>query len=146
MSYSSDDDSVMSGVSDLFEQLEAMEATMAEMAATSDRINRRLADLERPISEVELASLSDTKHLRDSPFRQATFRFKQHVNLPFIDRAKRYTFAEICATMRSYLIAAVAVDADGVIALDETTQRLLETQESRITFPQLAALLRNVLL
>jgi len=146
MSFSSDDDSTVSGMSELLEHLENMESTMAEMVATSDRIHRRLHELEAPIAEVELRSFGVLKNLRDSPFRDATFKFAPHIRLPFLDTTKRFKFAEICAMMRKHLIAAGAVDTDGVIHLDATMKSLLETQETKITFPQLAALLRHVLI
>lgn len=131
---------------DLYEETcNSVEALLKAIGEVEDK----LRTLQRPLGDLYLSQLGDMQFSETSPFRFQKFKFSN----PAVAQAlkfeadTRYTFADICASIRTTLAAyATSIDTStGAFDLPNHLKGLLGIQEREITFPLICLKLRRVL-
>jgi hypothetical protein len=117
---------------------------LLKMFATDvDALGSNLEKMQKPLENIEIAQLSDTVYLEQSPFRSKTFLLKSEFS--GIDITQRHSFQKICSLLRTYLFQHNMVSADGKIVLIKPLQTLFDIQEPA-TYLDLIGKLQRIIL
>jgi hypothetical protein len=115
----------------IFEQLEEFEAGVESVHATAQK-------MEQPVTGVAVGSFVQPAFLKAAPFRQERFRWTEEAKTLFGQEAESASFAEICATIRTYLFENGLVQTGGMIDLGleeaEDLKAILDIEDTTITF------------
>jgi hypothetical protein len=124
--------------------IEALNHMISELYGQAEELEEHLLTIQKPIEGTQLCQLGQLPFLEASPFRHATFKVKPP-GFPGADLERRYPFHEICALLRSHLVASGAVQPDGTVMLSKQLQALFEVEESTIGYIALLGRLRAIL-
>ena len=118
------------------------------MLSDLTNLEERLETLHRPLRELHIEQLGNLDFLASSPFRHATFQFKdgQTAAAAGLCGNERYPYHVICKTLRTALMNTGQVDKDGTLKLNTATKQLFGVKEDTISYPVLLGHLRNVLI
>jgi len=127
--------------------IQALSHLISELYGQAEELEERLATLHKPLEGTQIDQFGQLAFVAASPFRNATFAIKAPglPGLPNVDLSKRYSFHQICAILRNYLISCNAVCDDGSITLNAQLQHLFGIQDTTIGYIALLGHLRNVL-
>jgi len=121
---------------------------MESMLRDLTNLEARLEALHRPLRDLHVEQLGNIDFLASSPFRNATFQFKNAAVAAAagLKDDKRYPYHVICKTLRAALIQSGQVTKDGTLTLNTATKQLFGVKEDNISYPVLLGHLRNVLI
>lgn len=127
--------------------LEQLSSVMKDLCDEAERLEGSLTVLHRPIENLAIEQFGDAPFMAGSAFRSERFALRPP-GIPGADLGRRYTFAEICQVLRTYLLesGAGAVTGTGDIVVNEPLKRLFDIQETEISYIQLLGRLRKVLI
>ena len=128
--------------------LEHLSAVIKELCDETERMEGELLELQRPIENLTIEQFGDAPFMAGSAFRAERFSLRPP-GIPGADLGRRYTFAEICQVLRTYLLESGACSVaagTGIIHLNDHLKRLFEVQESEMSYVQLLGRLRKVLI
>lgn len=117
---------------------------IADLYGRAEELEEHLLTLQKPLEGTQVAQLGQLPFLEASPFRHATFKVKPP-GFPGADLEHRYAFHEVCALLRSHLVATGSVNADGTVRLSTTLKTLFEVEEPVIGYVSLLGRLRKIL-
>lgn len=112
-----------------------------------DVLEKKLDSLHRPLQLLTINQMGNLDFLQVSSFRFERFRFRNETiaKNAGLDPSKRYTYEEICSTLRNYLIKNNHITPSGNVKLNDELKQLFEIEEDSISYLLLLQKLRHVL-
>ncbi len=141
---SSSDESDTDSFGTVEEEIAELNHMISELYCAAEDLEDQLIKIRKPLELSQLDQLGQVPFLKSSPFRSAMFKVKAP-GFAGIDLEKRYLFQEICAMLRSHLLATGAVQPDGTIRLSDQLKTLFEVETDTIGYIVLMSRLRRVL-
>lgn len=124
-------------------ELETLRKLIQSIDSSIETLETQMISIQRPIEGLHIDQLGDIPFLQTSPFRQTALKFKH--DLPGgLTASKRYTFAEICETLRNYMYEHNMVQSDGTIHLTPAFMSLFGIKTPIVTYMGLLRHLHTV--
>lgn len=128
------------------DMLTQLNLCVSEMFGLAEELEEELHELHLPLQDLTIAQFGEAAFLASSPFRHATFAFRNCAPaLPGLDMSRRYPFHEICKKLREALIAVGSIRSDGIVVMTPALQTLFDTSAAELHYVELLGLLHNVL-
>jgi hypothetical protein len=128
------------------DMLNQLNLCVSEMYGIAEELEEELHELHPPLQDLTIAQFGEAAFLASSPFRHATFAFRNSAPaLPGLDLSRRYPFHEICKKLREALVALGAIRPDGIVVMTPALQTLFETSATELHYVELLGLLHAVL-
>jgi hypothetical protein len=123
----------------------ALNHLISDLYGQAEELEEHLLTVQKPLEGTQVKQLGQLPFLEASPFRHATFKVRPP-GFPGADLERRYAFHEICALLRTHLVASGAVQPNGSVRLNPQLQALFEVEKPAIGYIALLGRLRCILL